>query len=58
MKKCLFVVTSIFITLAIMLSACSAHICHKCGKSIEDDPVEAGGRTYCSYNCYMNELFN
>lgn len=63
MKKCFFVVVGVFIALSLMLSACDMTLgqktCHKCGKAVGNDPVEAGGRSYCSYNCYMTEaLFN
>lgn len=56
MKKCLFLIVCAVVTLSLVLSACgSVGSCHYCGKSIGSDPVKAAGRTYCSYDCYMNE---
>lgn len=64
MKKNLLVAIGVFVALALMLTACGilpsrTVSCHRCGKDVGSDPVKAGGRTYCSYNCYMSEaLFN
>ena len=38
------------------LPSCGAKSCHRCDEPVGSDPVEAGGRTYCSYDCYMNEV--
>lgn len=57
MKK-LFSLILASMLLVFMLSACGAQTCHYCGKTIEDDPVEAGGRYYCTYDHYMCELFD
>lgn len=61
MKKHLLAVLGVLIALALSLSACGilsggASLCHGCGKSVGNDPVKAGGRTYCSYDCYMSEV--
>ena len=59
MKKLLFLIVSLLVVSALILSACSSLTCHRCGDPVGSDPVKAGGRTYCSYDCYMNEvLFN
>lgn len=47
----------IALTLAMLLCGCES-TCHYCGKSVNGDPLEAGGRTYCSYDCYLNEVFS
>ena len=41
--------------LTAFLCGCSA-TCHNCGETIKEDPVQAGGRDYCSYDCYMDEF--
>ena len=56
MKKVLFLVVSMLIAIALILSACGSPTCHRCGDSVGNDPVKAGGRTYCSYDCYMDEV--
>lgn len=43
-------------TLESILTDLSRETCHNCGKVITEDPLEAGGRTYCSYDCYMEEF--
>lgn len=55
MKKFLFLAVSVFVALALTLSACGSLTCHRCGDPVGNDPVKAGGRTYCSYDCYMDE---
>ena len=57
MKKVvvLFLVVCTLIMSVSMLSACSSGTCHNCGDPVGSDPVKAGGRTYCSYDCYMDE---
>ena len=56
MKKFLLLIVSIFIASALTLSACGSLTCHNCGDPVGGDPVKAGGRTYCSYDCYMDEV--
>lgn len=59
MKRKNFLALIMLSLLVILLSACvptRKSSCHNCGKSISGDPVEAGGRSYCSYDCYMNEV--
>lgn len=57
MKKKILFVASILAGVALLMSSCSVpKKCHHCGNAIPNDPVETGGRTYCSYNCYMTEL--
>ena len=38
------------------LSSYGVKGCHNCGDPVGSDPVKAGGRTYCSYDCYMDEV--
>lgn len=47
----------LFIIFAILLTfiSCQAK-CDKCGNSIEEKSVEAAGRTYCGYDCYMKDF--
>lgn len=64
MKKFATFIVCVIVLMSLLLSACGMGLssisrCHHCGDSVGDDPVKAGGRTYCSYNCYMSEaLFN
>lgn len=46
------------VALALALSACVSKTCDMCGDVIDGDPVEAAGRTYCDYDCYMNDFFS
>ena len=55
MKRIISIVL-IAVTLTMLLCGCES-TCHYCGKSVNGDPLEAGGRTYCSYDCYLNEMF-
>lgn len=56
MKKRVSFLVAMLLSFAIMLSACGGNEkCHNCGKEINGDPVEGGGRYYCSYDCYMDE---
>lgn len=58
-KKGLFLIISIVLLCAFTasaLSSCRAQSCHNCGDPVGSDPVKAGGRTYCSYDCYMDEV--
>ena len=57
MKRSLFLIVGVTIATALILSSCSARVCHRCGDPVGSDPVKAGGRTYCSYDCYMDEAF-
>lgn len=59
LKKVLVLVIGLVLLCAFTasaLSSCSAKSCHNCGDSVGSDPVKAGGRTYCSYDCYMDEV--
>lgn len=59
MKKVLFLIISLVLLCAFTasaLSSCRAQSCHNCGDPVGSDPVKAGGRTYCSYDCYMDEV--
>lgn len=51
-----FSVIILVIYMMVTMVACGAKTCHYCGDPIEGDPVEAGGRVYCSFNCYMREM--
>jgi len=51
---CLILITILLVT----MTACGAKTCHRCGVKIEGDPVEAGGRYYCSYECYWMEALS
>ena len=53
MKK----LVTLFIAFTVLLafSSCQAK-CDKCGEPIEGKSVEAAGRTYCDYNCYMEDF--
>ena len=55
MKKWYAVIMAALL-MAVLLCGCGA-TCHYCGRTITDDPVEASGRTYCTYDCYLNEMF-
>ena len=58
-KKRVLLVLSVIASVLILLilSTCGSLTCHRCGDSVGSDPVKAGGRTYCSYDCYMDEVF-
>lgn len=61
MKRRILAFFAVVLTLILLLSACSIHLiqdrtCHKCGEPLGSDPIQAGGRNYCSYNCYMSEV--
>ena len=49
----IFVVIMLLVTI---LSACAPK-CSRCDDTIKDDPVKANGRTYCSYECYLNDFW-
>ena len=51
------VIVLLFVFVAFALSSYSTKNCHRCGDSVGSDPVKAAGRTYCSYDCYMDEVF-
>ena len=53
MKK----LSTLFIIFAMLLTftSCQAK-CDKCGNSFEGKSVEAAGRTYCGYECYMEDF--
>lgn len=57
MKKLAIIILSL--GLVLMIAACGSprEVCHRCGDTISGDPVKAGGRTYCDYDCYMCEVF-
>lgn len=51
-----FFIVVVAVAAILLLTACGSKTCHYCNEAIEGDAVEAGGRTYCSYDHYMNEL--
>lgn len=57
MKRYFVLIFVIIVIIAFLLSQTGQEKCHYCGGVVGDDPVEANGRTYCSYNCYMSEVF-
>lgn len=48
----------LLLCMMLSLAACMNKTCHYCGNKIQGSPVEAGGRIYCSYDHYMQELFS
>ncbi len=55
MKKQILIIMTLVLTLMLCLSGCAKGTCHRCGDAITGDAVKAGGRSYCSYNCYWDE---
>ncbi len=52
MKKLALVIA--LVAILSMLASCGG-TCDRCGDTIEGEAVEAAGREYCSYNCYMKD---
>ena len=57
MKKFILAALVIALSFTLVLTGCGIRSCHKCGDPVGNDPISAGGRTYCSYDCYMSEVF-